>query len=152
MGPTAVNEFQFSRAGNDIIIATNPETDALNQEIGSRFPTVFPQERTGAPSVFWDPGGYTSLWHQAPWLNHEDLFIWKDDFSKVTGSHSLKFGALYSHNIKNEENVGHNENYLIEGGGGHGQRDRRPAGQRLAACELHRARPHRKRAGPLARL
>jgi len=30
------------------------------------------------------------------------LFIWKDDFSKVSGAHDLKFGGLVSHNIKNE--------------------------------------------------
>jgi hypothetical protein len=119
LSSTMVNEFQFSRAGNDIIIATSPETEALNQEIASKFPTVFPQEKTGAPSLFWGPGGYTDLWHQAPWMNHEDLFIWKDDFSKVAGNHGLKFGVVFSHNIKNEENVGHNENYFIEAGAGH---------------------------------
>jgi hypothetical protein len=50
----------------------------------------------------WGADGYPALWHQAPWQNHEDLFIWKDDFSKVSGAHDLKFGALVSHNIKNE--------------------------------------------------
>ncbi len=54
------------------------------------------------PSLFWGPGGYNDLWHQAPWENHEDLIIWKDDFSKVAGSHDTKFGVLFSHNIKNE--------------------------------------------------
>ncbi len=108
IGTTTVNEFQFSRAGNDILVTTSPGTEALNQEIASKFPTVFPQATTGAPSLFWGPGGYTDLWHQAPWMNHEDLFIWKDDLSKVMGDHTLKVGALYSHNIKNEEAVGQN--------------------------------------------
>ena len=106
IGTTAVNEFQFSRAGNDIFVATSPDTEALNQEIASKFPTVFPQETTGAPSVYWGPGGYDTLWHEAPWSNHEDLFIWKDDFSKVTGNHTFKVGALASHNIKNEHESG----------------------------------------------
>lgn len=106
---TAINEFQFSRAGNDILVQTSPSSEALNQEIASKFPTVFPQETTGAPSLFWGPGGYTDLWHQAPWMNHEDLFIWKDDFSKVMGNHTFKVGAVFSHNIKNEEAVGQNE-------------------------------------------
>ena len=106
---TSVNEFQFSRAGNDIFITTNPAGEAINQEIASKFPTVFPKpEGVGLPT-FWGAGGYPALWHQAPWNNHEDLFIWKDDFSKVMGSHDLKFGALFSHNIKNEQNVGANE-------------------------------------------
>src|ERR1043166_4027804 len=102
LSSTSVNEFQFSRAGNDIKIATSPSTEALNDEVASKFPTVFPKaEGVGFPTN-WGAGGYPALWHQAPWQNHEDLFIWKDDFSKVSGPHDLKFGGLVSHNIKNE--------------------------------------------------
>ncbi len=112
---TTVNEFQFSRAGNDIIVTTNPAGDALNQDIASKFPTVFPRtEGTGLPTVGWGPGGYPTLWHQAPWQNHEDLFIWKDDFSKVFGAHSLKVGGLISHNIKNEQPNGASGLYTIQ--------------------------------------
>ena len=106
IGSTAVNDFQFSRSGNDILIGTNPATEALFQEIASKFPTVFPSNEGNIPSVFWGPGGYADLWHQAPWENHQDLNIWKDDFSKVLGSHELKFGALYSRNRKDEPGNG----------------------------------------------
>jgi hypothetical protein len=109
LSSTSVNEFQFSRAGNDIIITTNPEGEALNQEIASKFPTVFPKPAGVGLPTYWGGANAPALWHQAPWTNHEDLFIWKDDFSKVVGSHDLKFGALFSHNIKNEQNVGANE-------------------------------------------
>ena len=102
LSSTAVNDFQFSRSGNDILIQTSPQSTALVDEISSKFPTVFPQS-ANVPSVMWGSGGYTDIWHQAPWQNHEDLWVWKDDFSKVMGSHELKFGALYSHNIKNEQ-------------------------------------------------
>lgn len=102
LSSTAVNEFQFSRAGNDIIITTNQAGRALNDEIAAKFPTVFPKAPGVGLPTFWGADGYPALWHQAPWQNHEDLFIWKDDFSKVSGSHDLKFGALVSHNIKNE--------------------------------------------------
>jgi hypothetical protein len=102
LSPTAVNEFQFSRAGNDIRISTNEAGVALNNEIASKFPTVFPKATGVGMPTNWGADGYPALWHQAPWQNHEDLFIWKDDFSKVTGQHDLKFGALFSHNIKNE--------------------------------------------------
>lgn len=111
--PTAVNEFQFSASGNDIIITTAPGTEALQQEITSKIPTVFPHEGDiggSIPSLFWGAGGYANIWHQAPWNNREDLYIWKDDFSLVAGAHDLKFGALFSHNIKDEPGVG--------GGGG----------------------------------
>lgn len=115
LGATTVNEFQFSRAGNDIIVTTNPNGQALNDEIAAKFPTVFPRtEGTGLPTVGWGPGGYPTLWHQAPWENHEDLFIWKDDFTKVVGSHSLKVGALVSHNIKNEQPNGASGLYTIQ--------------------------------------
>jgi hypothetical protein len=108
LSSTAVNEFQFSRAGNDIIITTNPAGEPLNTEIASKFPTVFPKAPGVGLPTFWGADGYPALWHQAPWQNHEDLFIWKDDFSKVAGAHDLKFGALVSHNIKNELSQGAN--------------------------------------------
>jgi hypothetical protein len=102
LSSTSVNEFQFSRAGNDIFIDTSTGSEALVANIAAKFPTVFPHD-ANVPAVMWGPGGYDNIWHQAPWQNHEDLFIWKDDFSKVIGRHELKFGALFSHNIKNEQ-------------------------------------------------
>jgi hypothetical protein len=102
LSSTSVNEFQFSRAGNNIKITTNAAGAALNSDIASKFPTVFPKAPGVGLPTNWGADGYPALWHQAPWQNHEDLFIWKDDFSKVSGSHDLKFGALVSHNIKNE--------------------------------------------------
>jgi hypothetical protein len=113
LSPTMVNEFTFSRAGNDIIITTAESSKALNDEIADKFPTVFPRpEGFGLPTL-WGGGGYPALWHQAPWVNEEDLFIWKDDFSKVAGAHDLKFGALFSNNRKNEQAGGPNSVYQI---------------------------------------
>ena len=113
LSSTSVNEFTFSRAGNDIIITTAASSKALNDEIASKFPTVFPRpEGFGLPTL-WGGGGYPALWHQAPWRNEEDLFIWKDDFSKVAGAHDLKFGVLFSNNRKNEQAGGPNSAYQI---------------------------------------
>jgi hypothetical protein len=102
--PNTVNEFQFSAAGNDIFVRTNPAGNKLNQDLASKFATVFTRvDGTGYPSVFDVKDGYPNpLWNQAPWENHQDLYIWKDDFSKLAGPHSLKFGALFSHNKKDE--------------------------------------------------
>jgi hypothetical protein len=108
LSSSAVNEFQFSRAGNNIFVTTNQAGEALNSEIASKFPTVFPKPSGVGLPTFWGAGGYPALWHQAPWQNHEDLFIWKDDFSKVAGAHDLKFGGLVSHNIKREQANGAN--------------------------------------------
>ena len=121
IGSTAVNDFQFSRSGNDILIGTNPQTEALFQDIASKFPTVFPSNEGNIPSLFWGPGGYADLWHQAPWQNHQDLNIWKDDFSKAMGSHEIKIGALYSRNRKEEPGNGAgggNQPLAIQGCGG----------------------------------
>src|ERR1041384_68595 len=41
LSTTAVNEFQFSRASNDILVVTNPAGQQLEQNIVSNFPTVF---------------------------------------------------------------------------------------------------------------
>ncbi|HEX5706798.1 MAG TPA: carboxypeptidase regulatory-like domain-containing protein [Pyrinomonadaceae bacterium] len=118
LSSTAVNEFQFSRAGNDIFVTTNPGSTALNESIAAAFPTVFSRVAgTGLPTVGWGAGGYPTLWHQAPWENHQDLFIWKDDFSKVFGDHSTKFGVLFSHNIKDEQPNGGSGLYTIQSDG-----------------------------------
>ncbi|HEV8482733.1 MAG TPA: carboxypeptidase regulatory-like domain-containing protein, partial [Blastocatellia bacterium] len=132
LGTTSVNEFQFSRAGNDIFVATNPGGQALNDEIASKFPTVFPRTAgTGLPTVGWGGQGYPTLWHQAPWENHEDLFIWKDDFSKVWGAHSFKVGGLASHNIKNEQPNGASGLNIVQQDGGGG-----PTGNYIASLLL----------------
>jgi hypothetical protein len=119
LSSSAVNEFQFSRAGNDIFVSTNPASADLNEQVASAFPTVFPQVAgTGFPTVGWGDGGYPTLWHQAPWENHQDLFIWKDDLSKVFGDHSTKFGVLFSHNRKDEQPNGGSGLYTIQSTGG----------------------------------
>ena len=125
-----VNDFQFSIAGNDIIISTSAETQALEDEIAAAIPTVFPKQDGdigGAiPSLFWGAGGYANIWHQAPWANREDLYIWKDDFSLITGDHELKFGALFSHNFKDEPGGG--------GGGGNQQATIQGCGEQTGHC------------------
>ena len=127
----AVNEFQFSIAGNDIIIATNPETQALQDEIASKIPSVFPHGGDGliggtVPSLFWGAGGYANIWHQAPWANREDLYIWKDDFSLVFGNHDFKAGGLFSHNFKDEPGSG--------AGGGNQQLSIQGCGEQTGHC------------------
>jgi hypothetical protein len=129
---TTVNEFQFSRAGNDIFVKTNSAGQALNDEIASKFPTVFPRTAgTGLPTVGWGGQGYPTLWHQAPWENHEDLFIWKDDISKVWRDHSFKAGGLVSRNVKNEQPNGGSGLYTVQEDGGGG-----PTGNYIASLLL----------------
>ncbi|HEY1263963.1 MAG TPA: carboxypeptidase regulatory-like domain-containing protein [Terriglobales bacterium] len=108
---SAVNDFQVSYAANRITAdraGTNPD---LNNQITAAIPPDFPlsDKESGANMgypIFWGGLGNgadsSDLWTQAPWHNNEQLFIYKDDFSKVLGSHTLKFGVLFSNNQKNE--------------------------------------------------
>ncbi len=102
LSSSSVNDFQFSRSGNNIFGTTNPASQALNEEIVAKFPTVFPHPKGSPYPILIAEDGYAFLYHGSPWSNEEDQFIWKDDLAKVHGVHSLKVGGLFSHNIKNE--------------------------------------------------
>ena len=54
-----------------------------------------------AHPVFWGGAGYPALWNEAPFLNNQDLFIVKDDYTRVFGKHFMKAGVLASWNKKN---------------------------------------------------
>ena len=77
---------------NDTIIQLNPTYYPLSQKAqGSQI---------GYPG-FWggcgpDCATGDNLWTQAPWHNNEQLYVVKDDFQKVLGSHTFKVGFLVS--------------------------------------------------------
>ena len=56
-----------------------------------------------AHPVFWGAAGYPALWNEAPFNNNQDLFIVKDDYTRVFGKHFMKAGVLASWNKKNED-------------------------------------------------
>ena len=105
---TAVNDFQFSWSGNRIYISQSGDNPALNDQINAAMPRLFPfTDKAHAAKVpeptFWagtTPSGLLGI--QGPWVNRQDLFVWKDDFSKVSGKHTFKGGFLYSRNAKDE--------------------------------------------------
>lgn len=105
---TAVNDFQFSWSGNRINITRAGDDPTLNDKINAVMPRIFPfsdklsGNKVGEP-VFWagtTPSGLLGI--ISPWVNRQDLFVWKDDFSKVAGKHTFKVGFLYSRNAKDE--------------------------------------------------
>ncbi len=101
-GPSTVNQVGFSWSGNRIKITRGAGED-INAELDAAIPEVFPGPDGRAHSTWWgDPLGNT-LWHMAPWNNIQDLYVWKDDFSKVAGDHSIKLGFLFSNNKKDED-------------------------------------------------
>jgi len=108
IGPSAVNDFQFSYSANRIHIL--PSNLALEQQLNDAIPTFFPLsgKRYGdkGPSIWfsgWGNAHLPSVWTISPWDNAQDLYTWQDDFSIVKNRHTLKFGGIYSRNSKNEQ-------------------------------------------------
>jgi hypothetical protein len=124
LGPTAVNDFQFSYSGNRIYITQGGTDPGLSQQIYAAEPPAFPLSGKTAgkdlsPPVFWGPGGYSTLWNAAPWYNRMDRYTFSDDYSKVVGKHQLKIGTLLAHNVKDQANNGDfNESPAFWGPGG----------------------------------
>jgi hypothetical protein len=111
IGNTAVNDFQISYASNRITVSRGGTDPGLVQQITASYNTVFPlsDKFLGADMgypVFWGGLGNgadsQNLWNMGPWKNNEELYILKDDFSKVLGAHTFKVGFLASNNKKNE--------------------------------------------------
>ena len=105
---TAVNDFQFSWSGNRIYVSRAGDDPTLNDKINAVMARVFPYSDKlhgdqAAMPVFWGGAPAGLLGIISPWKNRQDLFVWKDDFSKVSGKHTFKFGFLYSRNAKDEE-------------------------------------------------
>jgi hypothetical protein len=111
LGNTAVNDFQVSYAANRITVSSGGTNPGIVQDINASYNTVFPLadkflgKDMGYP-VFWGGLGNgadsQTLWNMGPWKNNEELYILKDDFSKVHGAHTFKVGFLASNNKKNE--------------------------------------------------
>jgi hypothetical protein len=111
IGSSMVNALTFSYSMNRIEVARGGSDPELASQLGAAIPTLFGTDikqrgGQGMPMANWgslgDYGGGV-LWNQAPWLNNQDLFVVKDDYSAVFGKHVLKIGALVSYNKKNEE-------------------------------------------------
>jgi hypothetical protein len=110
-GTSATNSLQFSYSGNKIEITRGGLNAGLNDEIINALQPIFPfsQKQYGqgvGHPVFWGGAGYQALWNEAPFLNNQDLFILKDDYTQVFGTHFVKAGVLASFNAKNEDTDG----------------------------------------------
>ena len=111
IGNTATNTLQFSYSANKIEITRGGEDLSIHEQVVSTLLPInaYSQKQygneTGHP-VFWGGSGYPTLWNEAPFLNNQDLFIIKDDYTKVFGKHFFKAGVLASFNKKNEDTDG----------------------------------------------
>jgi len=106
IGSNMTNALTFSYSANKITAARTGDSEKVDK-INTLIPTVYPssiKERGGqGQPLFWGAGPYGNLWNQSPWINNQDLYVLKDDWSAVFGKHFLKAGAFYSSNAKNEE-------------------------------------------------
>jgi hypothetical protein len=108
IGTSATNDFSFSWSANRINVTAGGDTPGLNATIQAAFPYVYPASgklhgsATASP-LNWGGGPSGLTGHFGPWNNAQDLFTWKDDFSKVVGRHIFKTGVSYSRNKKDEE-------------------------------------------------
>ena len=109
IGTSMVNDLEFAYSDNRINITpggTDPGLLAqLTAAIPTSYPTALKTSPLGTPTLWGGMGNYTSgqtLWSIAPWFNSLDLYTVRDDFSKVRGSHTLRFGGFLGWNGKNE--------------------------------------------------
>ena len=115
IGNNANNSLQFSYSANKIEVTRGGLRPELNSEILSRITPIFGYgqkqygENIGHP-VFWGGAGYQALWNEAPFLNSQDLFVIRDDYTQVFGKHFVKAGVLASFNQKTEDTIGNGSN------------------------------------------
>ncbi len=104
-GPTMVNTFQFSYSNNRIFVDYGVGKDVA-AEINAKIPQPYPGKPNHTYPVFWgtpEVGIGNNLWNLAPWDNGQDIYNWKDDFSKVLGTHNFRIGGSYSQTKKDED-------------------------------------------------
>ena len=109
-GTNATNSLQFSYSANRITVRRGGDQE-LNARIVTAIPPIFPiqSKQHGADighPLWWGGSGYGALWNEAPFDNNQDLFVLRDDYTKVFGKHYVKAGALVSFNKKNEDTIG----------------------------------------------
>jgi hypothetical protein len=117
IGTTMVNDVSFTYSNNRINITPggiNPGNGnlygtALLNAISGAIPVQYPnlkEDPAGIPTLWGGLnayGSYNNYWSIAPWNNKLDLYVVKDDASKVIGRHTIKFGGQISWNAKDED-------------------------------------------------
>lgn len=111
LSPTMLNSFAFSVTANQI--AGDPQLQVLRRDaLGLNYPEIFAnnQYQVG-PNM--NLSGFTGYTVGDRMKNHMATFQWRDDFSKVLGAHTLKFGVQVTRSRKDQNNSGANENGTV---------------------------------------
>jgi Carboxypeptidase regulatory-like domain/TonB-dependent Receptor Plug Domain len=118
IGTTMVNDLEFAYSNNRINITPGGTDPALLAATTAGIPPVWPLAfktyPVGIPEIWGGLGNYGSnnnLWMIAPWINSLDIYTVRDDFSKVMGAHTLRFGGFLGWNGKNEMNSANSNQY-----------------------------------------
>ncbi|MDQ1471000.1 MAG: hypothetical protein QOJ99_2480 [Bryobacterales bacterium] len=100
--PTTINFFSFSLS-HDIIVGS-PHNDVLKRStLGLTFPEIYPANRFGVgPDL--NISGFSGYNAGDRIKKNNSIFQWRDDFSKVIGTHSLKMGAQITRS-RTDENI-----------------------------------------------
>lgn len=108
ISPTAVNYASFSVTANQIQGLPTNEI-LLRNDLGLTYPEVFPANNYQVgPSV--NIAGFTGYNVGDRIRNLNTTFQFRDDFSRIAGSHTLKFGVQYTRSRKDQNNSGANDN------------------------------------------
>src|SRR6185369_7326689 len=99
--PTTINYFSFSISKNKI--QGRPDDSViLRPTLGLTYAEVYPANRSNvAPQV--NLSGFAGYNSGDRISTANGNFQWRDDFTKVMGSHTLKFGAQITRSRKNED-------------------------------------------------
>ena len=109
IGTSMVNDLEFAYSDNRINVTAGGTNPGLLAQTTAAIPPVWPEKyktsKLGMPALWGGLGGYTSynnLLLLAPWQNSLDIYTVRDDFSKVSGAHTLRFGGFMGWQGKNE--------------------------------------------------
>lgn len=111
LNPTTLNYASFSVSANQI--RGQPRNELLKRSaLGLTYPEVFaPNQYQVGPSV--NIAGFTGYNVGDRIRNLNTTFQVRDDFSRIAGSHTLKFGVQYTRSRKDQNNSGANENGTV---------------------------------------
>ncbi len=118
IGTTMVNDLEFAYSDNRINITPGGTDPALlaatTAGIPPQWPLAFKTFPVGIPTIWGGFGAYgngQNLWMIAPWTNALDIYTVRDDFSKVMGAHTIRFGGFLSWDGKHEMNGANSTQY-----------------------------------------
>ena len=108
---TLVNDAEFAYSNNRINIVPGGTNSSLLTQLNTAIPTLYPTSlktnKAGSTPTIWSGlgpyGNYANIQSIAPWNNALDIYTFRDDVSKVIGTHQLKFGIFSGWNKKGED-------------------------------------------------